>query len=121
MCSVRRDKLLTIKTSETERAAWQAEAAAAGLTLADLIRFRMSAKQVGREPRQRRRLTRAADPALLAILGRLNGNMNSLAHWASTHKTAAEAVQVLAALTAMDKILSSYRPTGDSRSTANAD
>ncbi|HAN93587.1 MAG TPA: plasmid mobilization relaxosome protein MobC, partial [Nitrospira sp.] len=40
---VRRDKLLTIKTTEAERSAWQAEATAAGLTLADLIRERMSA------------------------------------------------------------------------------
>ena len=119
--AVRRDKLLTIKTTEAERSAWQAEATTAGLTLADLIRSLMSAKQVGREPRQRRRRIEPADPALLAMLGRLNGNMNSLAHWASTHKTAAEAVQVLAALTAIDKILSSYRPTGGSQSTPNAD
>lgn len=121
MCAVRRDKLLTIKTSETERAAWQAEAAAAGLTLADLIRTRMEAQRVGRQPRQRQRRIRPADPALLAMLGRLNGNMNSLAHWASTYKSAAEAVQVLAALNAMDQILSSWRPTGDSQSTENAD
>ena len=119
---VRRDKLLTIKTTEAERSAWQAEATAAGLTLADLIRERMSAVQVGREPRQKRkRLTKDADPALLAILGRLNGNMNQLAAWANNFKTGAEAVQVLAALNAMDKILSSYRPTGDSQATENAD
>ena len=118
---VRRDKLLTIKTTAEERAAWQAEAATDGLTLADLIRERMESKRVGRQPRQRARRIQPADPALLAMLGRLNGNMNSLAHWASTHKTAAEAVQVLAALSSMDKILSSYRPTGGSQSTENVD
>ncbi len=99
-----------MKTSEAERADWQAEAAAAGLTLADLIRERMNVKKVGREPRQRQRRIQPADPALLAMLGRLNGNMNSLAHWASSHKSAADAVQVLAALKAIDQILSSYRP-----------
>ena len=66
--AVRRDKLLTIKTTEAERSAWQAEATTAGLTLADLIRERMSAAQVGREPRQKRkRLTKDADPALLTL------------------------------------------------------
>lgn len=114
-----RTKWVHVKLSEEERTTWQSQAVAAGLTLADLIRERMNTGQVGREPRRRRRLTMDADPALLALLGRLNGNMNSLAHWASIHKSAAEAVQVLAALNAIDRILSSYRPTGDSQSTAS--
>jgi hypothetical protein len=111
MCAVRRDKWVHLKVAESERDAWQSQAADAGLTLADLMRQKMGgAAEVNRDPPRRRRLTKAADPALLAILGRLNGNMNSLAKWASTYKSKAEAVPVLAALVAMDEILSSYRP-----------
>ena len=111
MCAVRRDKWVHLKLSEAERIDWQNQAANAGVTLADLMRQRMGdAQEVKRDPPRRQRLTKAADPALLAILGRLNGNMNSLAHWASTFKSKAEAVQVLTALSAIDQILSSYRP-----------
>lgn len=97
---------MTIRISEDELARWQAQASAAGLSLADLVRERMENRTVGK----RRRRIQPADPALLALLGRLNSNINQLARWANAHKSKAEAVPMLAALTSIDKFLSSCRP-----------
>jgi hypothetical protein len=100
-----RPKWVHVKVNEQERTAWQAQAGAAGLTLADLIRKRLGdAKEVGREP-IRRRAARRADPALLAALGRIGSNLNQVARWANTYKDKAEAVQVLAALVAIEQLL----------------
>lgn len=96
--------------SEQERAAWQDQAALAGLTLADLIRKRLGdAQEVGRDP-VKRRAARRADPALLAVLGRIGSNLNQIARWANTYKEKAEAVQVLAVLVSIEQIISSRRP-----------
>lgn len=100
-----RPKWVHVMVSEQERAAWQAQAGAAGLTLADLIRKRLGdAREVGRAP-VRRRAARRADPALLAALGRIGSNLNQVARWANTYKNKAEAVQVLAALVAIEQLL----------------
>lgn len=105
-----RAKWVHVKVSDQERAGWQAQAEAAGLTLADLIRQRLGdARPVGRDP-VRRRAARRADPELLAALGRIGSNLNQVARWANTYKGKAEAVQVLAALVSIEQILSSYRP-----------
>lgn len=105
-----RAKWVHVKVTDDERAGWQAQAEAAGLTLADLIRQRLGeARPVGRDP-IRRRASRRADPELLAALGRIGSNLNQIARWANTYKGGAEAVQVLAALVGIEQILSSYRP-----------
>ena len=99
-----------VKVTDDERAGWQAQAEAAGLTLADLIWQRLGeARPVGRD-QVRRRAARRADPELLAALGRIGSNLNQIARWANTYKGKAEAVQVLAALVSIEQILSSYRP-----------
>ena len=105
-----RAKWVHVKVTDDERAGWQAQAEAVGLTLADLIRQRLGeARPVGRDP-IRRRAARRADPELLAALGRIGSNLNQIARWANTYKGKAEAVQVLAALVSIEQILSSYRP-----------
>lgn len=108
-----REKWVHVKLSLAERSAWQSAAAAAGVTLADLIRQRMGdAAQAHRQPttRKRRMKAPAADPALLAAIARAGNNLNQIARWANSHKSAAEAVQVIAALVSIDQYLSSYRP-----------
>lgn len=109
----RRDKWLHVKLTEEERQQWQQAAEAEGVTVADLIRLRMGSATEGRRPRQRR-ASRRADPALLAALGKVGSNLNQIARWANTHKSAADAVQVVAALAAVERILLSYRPSRDS-------
>lgn len=110
-----RDLWQHVKVTPSERQAWKAEAAAAGVTVADLIRQRMGAAPEGRAPK-RTRAARRADPRLLQAAGRIGSNLNQIARWCNTHAEGADAVQVLAALVSIDQALtsfssSSYRPS----------
>ncbi len=109
-----RDLWQHVKVTPEERAAWKAAAAAAGVTVADLIRQRMGTAPEGRAPK-RTRAARRADPRLLQAAGRIGSNLNQIARWCNTHAEGADAVQVLAALVSIDQALtsfasSSYRP-----------
>lgn len=108
-----RDKWLHLKVSDGERADLQAQAAAACVTLADLMRQRIGgAAEAKRKPATRRRRMKApdADPALLAGIARAGNNLNQLARWANTYKGAADQVQLLASLAAIERQLSSFLP-----------
>ena len=109
-----REKWVHVKATPEERDAWKAAAAAAGLTVADLFRQKMAAKLEGRAPKKTR-AARRADPKLIQAAGRIGSNLNQIAKWCNTHAAGADAVQVLAALVAIDQALgvltsSSYRP-----------
>lgn len=103
-----------VKVTPAERAAWKAAAAAAGLTVADLIRQKMDTKPEGRAPKKAR-ATRRVDPKLIQSVGRVGSNLNQIARWCNTYAEGADAVQVLAALVSIDQsiarlAISSYRP-----------
>lgn len=112
----KRDSWLKVRISADEKVAWQAEADAEGLTLANLVRNRLGgAAQVAREPKPAKRATRRADPLLLHAVGRVSSNLNQLARWANMYKSEVEAILVIQALLAIDAHLAasfSYRPTG---------
>ena len=86
----RRTTWLQIRCTAAERAAWQAKAAAAGVPLSQLVR---------------RALDRARTWTELARIG---SNLNQLARWANTHKSALEAVTVIAHLTALSRELTAF-------------
>lgn len=122
-----RSKWVHVMCSEAERLSWKTEADHAGLTVADLIRRRMSTKLEGRAPKQTRP-TRRADPVLIRSVGRVGSNLNQIAKWANTFAGAAEATQILAALVAIDEQIaghtrnfSSYRPDVPAVLPANPD
>jgi hypothetical protein len=96
-----KNKWVHIKTTEQERADWHVQAQLAKLTLADLIRKSLNTTTVDRAP-IRRRAARKADPQLLIHLARVGNNLNQLARWANTYKSETDAVQVLAALAAIE-------------------
>jgi hypothetical protein len=100
MARDKRDKWINVKVTEIERAAWQTIAQTEGVTVADAIRARMESKPVNRTRRQPRR---KADPALLAWLGRLNSNLNVIAHWCNRYKSTARTVEVLQALIGIER------------------
>ncbi len=109
-----RDKWLHVKLTEEERLNWQAQAAFGGVTLADLIRRRMGkaaeSKRDPIQPRRRRMPAPSADPALIFAFAKIGNNLNQLARWANTHKSAADAVQVLTALATIETLISSFLP-----------
>lgn len=107
----RRTVFSHVKSTPDERAEWHAVAAAAGMTLSDLFRSHplLATKPVGRAPR-RRAAHAATDPALLAGIAKVGNNLNQLARWCNSYKSASDCVQVLSALTAIQRQLSSFLP-----------
>lgn len=109
-----RTKWIHIRVSDEERSAWQALAHGQGLTVADLIRRQVGLAQPGgRQPKRRKRLTQQADPTLLRELARIGNNLNQVARWANTCKTAAEALQVCAQLVAIERYLKALKDPED--------
>lgn len=112
-----KDKWLHLKVSEAERSALKALASEQKVTVADLVRKSVEEKLTLTHirPRIAKAPTHRADPALLAALGRLGSNLNQIGRWVNTHKSAADAVQVLSALVEIErqlKVLASERPIG---------
>lgn len=108
-----------VKTTPEERQRWHEMAAARGVTLADLIRERLSSDAVGRAPRRRRAAVPeapAADPALLAALARVGNNVNQLARWVNIYKGRADAIRVLAVLAAIERSLRALAASASARS-----
>lgn len=105
----KKSKWVHVKVTDAEREAWQAQAHADEMTLADFIRRAIGANSSGIAPRKRRS-SRRADPALLAALGRIGNNLNQIARWVNTYRHAADVVQVLSVLVAIERMLLSYCP-----------
>lgn len=115
-----RDKWLNLKVSESEREQLKQLAQARDVTVADLVRQALDHRLTGVAPK-RQRLTRATDPKLLAALGRIGNNLNQVGRWVNKYKSAADAVQVLAALSAIERELHQLLPKTDGDSDVGPD
>ena len=94
-----RDVWVKIRATSAERDEWHAKAGAAGLTLSDLVRRaigRVHAWTVAHAEVERER-TRE--------LARIGANLNQIARWANTFKANAEALEVVAHLVAIERVL----------------
>ena len=97
------EKVAHARVTAAELAEWRAKAAAAGVTLSELLRQAM---------RRTRAWTAAAadiERARVREIARIGNNLNQLARWANTHKAAAEAVEVLTHLRAIERELAALR------------
>ena len=103
----RRSVEVHLRVSPTERAAWKAKAAAAGLPLSALLRQAMARTQAWTAP------ALAADLERSRQIARIGNNLNQLARWANTHAAALDAVKVLDRLRAVERSLRALaRPDG---------
>ncbi len=95
----RRTVRVHVRLTPAESAAWRAKAEAAGVPLSDLLRRAMA----------RTRTWTAADAAIERErnrqVARIGNNLNQLARWANTHRSAARAVTVIANLVAFERLL----------------
>ena len=94
-----REATATVRVSAAELAEWRGKALAAGVSLSELLRRAMAR-------------TRTWTVAAAAVerertreLARIGNNLNQLARWANTHKGGAEAVAVVAHLSAIERAL----------------
>ncbi len=95
----RRPVLVAVRLTPGESADWRAKAKAAGVPLSALIRRAMVRTRTwtARAAEVERERTRQ--------VSRIGNNLNQIAKWANTHKGAAEAVEVLARLVAIERAL----------------
>jgi len=107
-----RDKWLHVKVSESEREHLKMLAHSQNVTVADLVRQAVEHRVAGIAPK-RQRLTRAADPKLIAALGRIGNNLNQVGRWVNRYKSGADAVEVLAALVAIEREIKALLPAGE--------
>ena len=96
-----------IRSSDAERAAWHTKARAAGLSLSDLVRRsvgRVRTWTVAHTELERER-TRE--------LARIGSNLNQIARWANTYREAADALEVVAHLAAIERALEALTVDGE--------
>ena len=81
-----RDCFIKIRVTETELADFRARANEAGMTVSDLVRFRLTGYRVRQT---------GADKDRLRHLSRIGSNINQLVRWANSRKAAAPALEVV--------------------------
>jgi hypothetical protein len=89
-----RECVLKVRLSREERDRLASVASAAGKSVAELIR-RDAGRMTVRDAR--------SEYARVAMLNRINANLNMIARWVNTHRAAADAVQVVAELAAVER------------------
>ena len=95
------------RVSAAELADWQAKAAAAGVSLSELLRQAMARTQVWTAP------ARAVERERTRQIARVGNNLNQIARWAHTHRDEdLVAVEVLAHLVAIERELAALRVRG---------
>ena len=108
----RRTVLVAVRVSPAESAVWRAKAAAAGVPLSALIRRAMARTRTWTAPAAEVERERTRQVV------RIGNNLNQVARWANTHKTAAEAVEVITYLVATERALAALKPAGNPESDA---
>lgn len=81
-----RDRFIKIRVTESELADFRIRAGEAGMTVSDLVRFRLTGYRVRQT---------GADKDRLLELARIGSNVNQLARWANSRKSAAPALEVV--------------------------
>ena len=94
------------RVSAAELAAWQAKAAAAGVSLSELLRQAMARTQTWTAP------AREVERSRTRQIARIGSNLNQIARWAHTHLDDLAAVEVLAHLVAIEREVAALRVRG---------
>ena len=95
----RRTVIAHTRVTSAELAEWNAKAAAAGVTLSELLRQAMSRTQTWTAPAMEVERERTRQVA------RIGSNLNQIARWANTHLDGMAPVEVIAHLVAIEREL----------------
>lgn len=90
----RREKLLRIRVNDDEYERLQTLANEAGMTPSTLVRDHIGKLRVRNRSDEQQRI---------AMLNRINANLNMIARWVNTHRGAAETVEVVSHLKAIQQ------------------
>ena len=96
-----RSTWIKMRVTPAEKEAIAAKAAAQGQTVTDFIRQRALDYRLRQTPLEKERVRQ---------LARIGANLNQLARWANTHKTRAEALDVITALVSLENAVRADTP-----------
>ncbi len=99
--------MIAARVTPAEHAAWREKAAAAAVSPSALLREAMARTRTWTAP------ALAIESERIRQVARIGNNLNQLARWANTHKTAAEAVTVIAHLVSFERSLLTLVGTGE--------
>jgi len=91
-----RNRMLRVRFSDDEWEKLKELAASAGMSRSELVRDHLGRIRVRNRQDERKRI---------AMLNRINANLNMIARWVNTHRSAAEGVQVVARLIAIERAI----------------
>lgn len=97
--TVARATSLRIRLHPEEKDLLRLNAGLQGLSIADYIRQNCLSFRLRKSPMEKERLRQ---------LARIGVNLNQIAKWANTYKRAVEAVEVLTALTSLEREISAF-------------
>ncbi len=91
--------MVAARVTPAEHAAWREKAAAAGVSPSALLREAMSRTHTWTAA------TRSVERERTRQIARIGNNLNQLVRWVNTHRTAAEAVSVIAHIVSFERSL----------------
>lgn len=89
-----RNNMLRVRFSDAEWQALQDLAESANMTMSEVVRDHLGKVKIRNRKDERDRVV---------MLNRINANLNMIARWVNTHKGAADAVQVVTHLMAIER------------------
>ena len=102
-----RTVMVAARVTPAERAAWREKAAAAGVSPSALLREAMARTRTWTAS------ARGVERERTRQIARVGNNLNQLARWVNTHKTAAVAVTVIAHLVSFERSLLAVARIGE--------
>jgi len=76
-----RKKFIKVRVTEEEADRWKNKAAAAGLSVSDLIRQRLDEIQIECHQRKSKKVVHLADPDLIREIAKIGNNLNQVARY----------------------------------------
>ena len=92
------DTTIKVRVSKAQKAQLADKARALGQTLSEFLRDRALGYRVSQTPDDKERIRQ---------LARIGSNLNQIARWANTHKSSAEAVDVILTLAGIEEAIQS--------------
>lgn len=88
--------MLRVRFSDAEWEALKVLSESAGISMSEMVRDHLGKVQVRNRKDEKERT---------AMLNRINANLNMIARWVNTHRGAAESIEVVSNLMAIDRAI----------------
>lgn len=93
-CFLSRENMLRVRFSDEEYDRLKSLADNAGVSMSELVRDHLGRVKVRNRDDEKQRI---------AMLNRINANLNMIARWVNTHKSSADAIEVVSHLMVIER------------------